>query len=124
MRPQQSTFAEAGFEVYYKPTRREQFLVEMDQCCLAGTLINTAGVTATEVDPNMVNNSAGVRTIVKKLRVLGMGRKTAHTELHEIIDNPSLWKPQRDIDYADSYPLRDTTVLYYWRATYWRRLAS
>ena len=33
-------------------------------------------------------------------------------------------EPQRDIDYADSYPLADTTVLYYWRATYWRRLAS
>ncbi len=33
-------------------------------------------------------------------------------------------QPERDIDYADSYPLRDTTVLYYWRATYWRRLTS
>ena len=33
-------------------------------------------------------------------------------------------EPQRGGDYADSYPLADTTVLYYWRATYWRRLAS
>lgn len=33
-------------------------------------------------------------------------------------------EPQRGIDYGDSYPLSDTTVLYYWRATYWRRLAS
>ncbi len=33
-------------------------------------------------------------------------------------------EPQRGIDYADTYPLADTTVLYYWRATYWRRLAS
>jgi len=33
-------------------------------------------------------------------------------------------EPQRGIDYADSYPLADTTVLYYWRETYWRRLAS
>jgi IS5 family transposase len=31
MRPQQSTFAEAGFEAYHKPTRREQFLGEMDR---------------------------------------------------------------------------------------------
>ena len=31
MRPQQTTFAEAGFEAYYKPTRREQFLNEMEQ---------------------------------------------------------------------------------------------
>ena len=33
-------------------------------------------------------------------------------------------EPQRGIDYGDTYPLADTTVLYYWRATYWRRLAS
>jgi hypothetical protein len=33
-------------------------------------------------------------------------------------------EPQRGINYADSYPLADTTVLYYWRETYWRRLAS
>jgi hypothetical protein len=33
-------------------------------------------------------------------------------------------EPQRGINYADSYPLADTTVLYYWRVTYWRRLAS
>ena len=32
--------------------------------------------------------------------------------------------PQRGIRYADSYPLTDTTVLYYWRPTYWRRLSS
>jgi len=31
MRPQQATFAEAGFEKHYKPTRREQFLTEMDR---------------------------------------------------------------------------------------------
>lgn len=31
MRPQQTTFAEAGFEKHYKPTRREQFLNEMEQ---------------------------------------------------------------------------------------------
>jgi hypothetical protein len=33
-------------------------------------------------------------------------------------------EPQRGINYGDSYPLADTTVLYYWRNTYWRRLAS
>jgi IS5 family transposase len=31
MCPQQATFAEAGFERHYKPTRREQFLNEMEQ---------------------------------------------------------------------------------------------
>lgn len=32
-------------------------------------------------------------------------------------------EPQRGIKYGDSYPL-DTTVLYYWRETYWRRMSS
>lgn len=31
MRPQQTTFADTGFEKHYKPTRREQFLNEMEQ---------------------------------------------------------------------------------------------
>lgn len=33
-------------------------------------------------------------------------------------------EPQRGIDYADSYPIMDTTVLYYWRDTYWRRYSG
>jgi hypothetical protein len=41
--------------------------------------------------------------------------------LDETRDN--IEQPQRGIGYADSYP-DDTTVLYYWRDTYWRRLAS
>lgn len=36
----------------------------------------------------------------------------------------NLEEPQGGIEYGDSYPLSDTTVLYYWRTTYWRRLAS
>jgi hypothetical protein len=32
--------------------------------------------------------------------------------------------PQSGGGYGDSYPDRDTTVLYYWRVTYWRRLVS
>jgi IS5 family transposase len=31
MRSHQATFAEAGFEAYYKPTRREQFLADMER---------------------------------------------------------------------------------------------
>ncbi len=33
-------------------------------------------------------------------------------------------EPSRNVGYRDSYPLADTTVLYYWRITYWRRLVS
>ena len=63
-------------------------------------------------------------------RHAGQGRAPRRGEARE-----SGWRPldpQRDnieeprsgIDYANSYPLADTTVLYYWRATYWRRLVS
>ena len=33
-------------------------------------------------------------------------------------------EPAAGIDYAESYPTDDPTVLYYWRSTYWRRLVS
>ena len=33
-------------------------------------------------------------------------------------------EPQRGMNYGESYPLLDTTVLYYWRSTYLRRLVS
>ncbi len=33
-------------------------------------------------------------------------------------------EPTRGVRYAESYPFDDPTVLYYWRATYWRRFAS
>ncbi len=33
-------------------------------------------------------------------------------------------KPSRGISYGDSYPWPDTTVLYYWRSTYWRRVVG
>ena len=38
------------------------------------------------------------------------------------IDN--LEEPARGIDYANTYPWRDTSVLYYWRPTYWRRVVG
>ena len=37
-------------------------------------------------------------------------------------DNPE--QPRRGVDYMESYPHQDMTVLYYWRATYWRKLDS
>lgn len=33
-------------------------------------------------------------------------------------------QPARGINYADSYPMEDTTVLYYWRKNYWRKMVS
>lgn len=33
-------------------------------------------------------------------------------------------EPRRGERYGDSYPYEDTTVLYYWRTTYWRRVVG
>lgn len=33
-------------------------------------------------------------------------------------------QPSRGVAYGDSYPWPDTTVLYYWRTTYWRRVVG
>ncbi|MGF1642921.1 MAG: CPCC family cysteine-rich protein [Thiotrichales bacterium] len=38
------------------------------------------------------------------------------------LDNPE--EPRRGTNYADSYPERDPTVMYYWRPSYWRRFSS
>ena len=38
------------------------------------------------------------------------------------IDNVE--QPRRGENYAETYPWRDTTVLYYWRNTYWRRVVG
>ncbi len=42
--------------------------------------------------------------------------------LDPAIDN--IEEPRSGIDYADSYPVLDSSVLYYWRDTYWRRTGS
>jgi hypothetical protein len=60
----------------------------------------------------------------------GTGRAPLDTEAREagwrLLDpvRDNVEEPQHSIDYGDSYPLNDTTVRYYWRTTYWRRLAS
>lgn len=49
-------------------------------------------------------------------------RKDKHwRSFDETQDNPE--EPQSGIDYATSYPI-DSTVLYYWRTTYWRRVVA
>ncbi len=37
-------------------------------------------------------------------------------------DNPE--QPRSGVDYANSYPEHDYTVLYYWRLSYWRRVVG
>lgn len=62
-------------------------------------------------------NAASVRPPVE-----GEEREDIWRLLDPARDN--IEEPQRGVKYGDSYPLADTTVLYYWRATYWRRFAS
>lgn len=63
-------------------------------------------------------------------RYRGGGREPMDAERRDLAWRPldpsrdNVEEPQGGIDYGNSYPLDDTTVLYYWRATYWRRLAS
>jgi hypothetical protein len=51
--------------------------------------------------------------------VEGEEREPGWRPLDLKLDN--IEEPRRGIRYADSYPEQDTTVLYYWRATYWRK---
>lgn len=66
---------------------------------------------------------------VAERRYLGEGREPLEDEPREQAWRPldpqrdNVEEPQRG-SYAGSYPEDDTTVLYYWRPTYWRRLAS
>lgn len=67
---------------------------------------------------------------VAERRNAGLGRVPVEGERREAGWRPldpeqdNVEEPQSGIDYGDTYPLADTTVLYYWRATYWRRWAS
>jgi hypothetical protein len=67
---------------------------------------------------------------VSERRYRGEGRAPFEEEPRDSSWRPldpahdNIEEPQRGIDYAESYPLTDTTVLYYWRETYWRRFAS
>ncbi len=66
----------------------------------------------------------------RAVKFRGEGRKPFDTEARDLEwrpldpDRDNIEEPQGGVDYGDSYPLADTTVLYYWRETYWRRLAS
>ena len=66
---------------------------------------------------------------VSEKRNLGLGREPVPGEKRDIDWRPidpakdNIEEPHSGIDYATSYP-EDTTVLYYWRSTYWRRVVG
>jgi hypothetical protein len=67
---------------------------------------------------------------VAERRRRGEGRAPLDIERREAAWRPldpardNIEEPEPGRAYGDSYPLADTTVLYYWRDTYWRRYAS
>ncbi len=67
---------------------------------------------------------------VAEKKNLGTTREPLEQEPREAAWRPvdarrdNIEEPSRGVGYGDSYPLEDTTVLYYWRPSYWRRLSS
>lgn len=61
-------------------------------------------------------------------RYRGLGREPFTEEVLDKgwrpldLDKDSIEEPVRGQGYAESYPWHDTTVLYYWRSSFWRRL--
>lgn len=67
---------------------------------------------------------------VAEVRNQGRGRDAVEGEEVEpgwrLLDptRDNIEEPRRGVDYDATYPWADTTVLYYWRASYWRKLSS
>ena len=76
-------------------------------------------VSLIEAQRNFSNYGSVDRFHIRDTRKpeLGDMRESGWRPLNEDLDN--IEEPQRGIDYSCNYP-QDTTVLYYWRETYWR----
>jgi hypothetical protein len=81
-------------------------------------------VSLQDAQRNFREFGAAARRLIGLTRdpVEGEGVEPGWRPLDPKIDN--IEKPQRGTNYADSYPWPDTTVLYYWRPTYWRRVVG
>ena len=81
-------------------------------------------VSLESAQSNYVAYGASQRSRVLQVRtpVEGETRDPGWHLLDRRRDN--LEEPRRGQSYADSYPVADTTVLYYWRASYWRRISG
>ena len=61
------------------------------------------------------------KRITSREPVPGELRDQAWRLVNPAIDN--IEEPAGGINYSDSYP-KDSTILYYWRSTYWRRIVG
>ena len=81
-------------------------------------------VSLLEAQKNYRSYGASERRSVGSTRAPdgGEGRDPGWRPLDPERDNCE--QPSRGTAYADSYPWPDTTVLYYWRDSYWRRIVG
>ena len=70
----------------------------------------------------LAHGSAGAASAARRSPFDGEPRDEQWRPVDVLRDN--IEEPQRGESYADSYPYADTTVLYYWRSTYWRRIVG
>ncbi len=85
-----------------------------------------------------IANTASLETAQRNYQSFGAAEKKNRGLTRESVEGEELepgWRPlnieidnverpRRGENYAETYPWRDTTVLYYWRATYWRRVVG
>ena len=81
-------------------------------------------VSLHEAQQNFRRFGASERRTVGRVRRPEVGEAPERGWRPLDLERDNVERPCRGVDYADSYPWPDTTVLYYWRSTYWRRLAS
>ncbi len=89
------------------------------------------------VDMPGAANRVSLCTAQKNYQAFGAAERFSATDAREPVpgevrdetwrpvdhDADNVEEPQRGIKYAETYP-EDTTELYYWRATYWRRVVG
>ena len=81
-------------------------------------------VSLHEAQRNFQNYGASERRNVGQTRDPVGGEEVEHGWRPLNPDRDNIEHPSRGNSYGDSYPWPDTTVLYYWRSTYWRRVVS
>lgn len=81
-------------------------------------------VSLEEAQQNFADFGAATRRHQLEARAPVEGETREHEWRPLDASRDNIEEPTRGVAYAESYPFDDTTVLYYWRPTYWRRLAS
>jgi hypothetical protein len=81
-------------------------------------------VSLLEAQQNYVSYGASERRRVGRTRAPDGGERRDPGWRPLDVQRDNCEEPSRGTAYADSYPWPDTTVLYYWRDSYWRRIVG